>query len=158
MGIPSFKSSSAAAEVISLDGRSAGRRARPRDAVSRLCGASFHDAPRNSASPNSEMRRWRRIGDASPWIPIFLRAKRGWGLSLYRLVTPCLADTPRRDDRPPTHFFVKKKFIPSGGVGSITHAGGSFFLYEKSVLRESDYLRGRRKEVCTDLTNPFFRP
>ena len=27
---------------------------------------------------------------------------------------------------------------------------GSFFLYEKSVLRESDSLRGRSKEVCTD--------
>ncbi len=35
---------------------------------------------------------------------------------------------------------------------------GSFFLYEKSVLRESDFLCGRRKEVCTDLTHPFFRP
>ncbi len=36
-----------------------------------------------------------------------------------------------------------------------SHAGGSFFLYEKSVLRESDYLRGRREEVCTDPNNPF---
>ena len=27
-----------------------------------LCGASFHDAPRNSASPNSEMRRWAHCG------------------------------------------------------------------------------------------------
>ena len=32
--------------------------------------------------------------------------------------SPCLADTSRRDDRPPTHFFVKKKFIPTGGVGT----------------------------------------
>ena len=28
----------------------------------------------------------------------------------------------------------------------------SFFLYEKSGLRESDSLRGRKPEVCTDLT------
>ena len=44
------------------------------------------------------------------------------------------------------------------GAGSIPHAGRSFFLYEKSVLRESDSLRGRGKEVCTDLTPPLFRP
>ena len=90
----------------------------------------------------------------------------------------CLTDTPCVADRPPTHFFVKKKFIPacgadtttlkvSGvfcyahtlcGAGSIPHAVRSFFLYEKSVLRESDSLRGRGKEVCTDLTPPLFRP
>jgi hypothetical protein len=84
-----------------------------------------------------------------------------------------LADTSRRDDRPPTHFFVKKKWV--GGAESTTQKvssglcaeipvrrrkcpppEGSFFLYEKSVLRESDCLRGRRPEVCTDLTpNPF---
>ncbi len=38
------------------------------------------------------------------------------------------------------------------------HAGGSFFLYEKSVLRESDSLRGSDSEVCTDLTPNPFRP
>ena len=39
------------------------------------------------------------------------------------------------------------------------HAGGSFFLYEKSVLRESDSLRGRKPEVSTDLTpTPFSAP
>ena len=32
------------------------------------------------------------------------------------------------------------------------------FLYEKSILRESDCLRGRSKEVCTDSTPPLFRP
>ena len=26
------------------------------------------------------------------------------------------------------------------------------------VLRESDHLRGRRPEICTDLTPPLFRP
>ncbi len=35
---------------------------------------------------------------------------------------------------------------------------GSFFLYEKSVLRKSDCLRGRSKEVCTDLPLPPFPP
>ncbi len=37
-------------------------------------------------------------------------------------------------------------------AGTTLHAGGSFFLYEKSVLRESDSLRGRKKEVSADLT------
>jgi hypothetical protein len=160
----------------------------------------------------------------------------------------CLADTPHKDDRPPTHFFVKKKFSsiggaetttqkvpsvlcyaqtlcgmkrcathgiprsglpPNGGIpasplvkgrgdrrcaegaaavegfphghkaphphipigstipvcaetlcgaGSSPHAGRSFFLYEKSVLRESVFLRGREREICTDLTPHLFRP
>ncbi len=70
----------------------------------------------------------------------------------------CLAAALRRDDRPLTHFFAKKKFSSIGGADTATHAGGSFFLYEKSVLRESDYLRGRSKEVCTDLAPPLFPP
>ena len=117
-------------------------------------------------------------GRDSPWIPVFLRTYRGWGPSLYRLFTPCFTAVPFVDDRPPTHFFVKKKFSPACGVigttqkgssgfceahtlcgtGSIPRAGGSFFLYEKSVLRESDFLRGREREVCTDLTHPFSAP
>ena len=46
----------------------------------------------------------------------------------------------------------------SCGTEDVPHAGGSFFLYEKSVLRESDYLRGRSQEVSTDSTPPLFRP
>ena len=42
-----------------------------------LRSASFHDAPRNSAKPNSEMRRWRRIVDASLWNPIFIKGGKG---------------------------------------------------------------------------------
>ena len=111
-------------------------------------------------------------------IPSFWGGDGRWRPSPYLAGTPCLADTSRRDDRPPTHFFVKKKFSPTSGAGSatqkvssvfccahtlcgtgsITHAGGSFFLYEKSGLRESDPLRGRNPEVCTDLTPPLFRP
>ncbi len=115
-------------------------------------------------------------------VPLDSRLFWGWGRALAPVPclagTPCLADTPRRDDRPPTHFFVKKKFGSIGGAesttqggsrvfcyahtlcgaGSIPHAGGSFFLYEKSVLRESDSLRGREREVCTDLPPLFFRP
>ncbi len=175
----------------------------------------------------------------------------GYGASLYRPVTPCLAGTSRKDAPPPTHFFVKKKFGPIGGAetatqkvpsvfcyardflcevkrcathgilqsglppdggipamprtfrrnvwergppllrrsggggrippgvqrtpictyrsearpqsaqkplcgaGSTPHAGGSFFLYEKSVLRESDCLCDRKRKVCTDLTPPL---
>ena len=44
------------------------------------------------------------------------------------------------------------------GAESVLHAGWSFFLYEKSVLRELDHLRGSGSEVCTDLTPPLFRP
>ncbi len=89
--------------------------------------------------------------------------------------SPCLAGTSRRHDRPPTHFFVKKKFSSACGGICTTHpfvcqrsraharqgvqtwdsVQGSFFLYEKSVLRESDSLRGRKPEVCTDSTTPF---
>ncbi len=64
---------------------------------------------------------------------------------------------------PPTRTYRSEALSPSAqkplcGAGSTPQAGGSFFLYEKSVLRESDSLRGRSKEVCTDLTHPFFRP
>ena len=45
--------------------------------------------------------------------------------------------------------------IPMRRRENTPHAEGSFFLYEKSVLRESDSLRGRKPEVCTDLTPPF---
>ena len=47
-------------------------------------------------------------GDASPWIPIF------WGLWGDGRKRPslCLADTSFVADRPPTHFFVKKKIHP----------------------------------------------
>ena len=104
---------------------------------------------------------------------------------------------------PAYHFFVKKKFSPTGGAetttqkvpsvfyyardflqggawcyarntrgflrrtelvqksrcgaGTTPHAGRSFFLYEKSVLRESDSLRSRSQEICTD-SPLFFRP
>ena len=44
------------------------------------------------------------------------------------------------------------------GAGRTPHAGRSFFLYEKSVLRESDHLRGRKPEVSTDSTHPFSAP
>ncbi len=69
----------------------------PKGKAARRClalrGASFHDAPRNSASPNSEMRRWRRIVDASLWNPIiFIRAE-GVGSNLYRLPNPCHAES-----------------------------------------------------------------
>ena len=37
-------------------------------------------------------------------------------------------------------------------TSSLDNVAKSFFLYEKSVLCESDSLRGRSKEVCTDLT------
>ena len=78
-----------------------------RVSVSRLCGASFHDAPRNSASPNSAMRPWRRIGDLNP---LGTRNFKGgkMGLSLYRLPCSCHAESLI----PAEHFFVKKRAPP----------------------------------------------
>ena len=56
------------------------------------------------------------------------------GASLYRLITPCLAVTSRKDDRPPTHFFVKKKFIPIGGAETATQKVPSVFCYARDFL------------------------
>jgi hypothetical protein len=66
---------------------------------------------------------------------------------------------PREQKSPHPHIPIGR----SGSVcaetpcaaGTIPHTERSFFLYEKSVLRESDFLRGRKPEVCTDLTLPF---
>ena len=54
---------------------------------------------------------------------------KGGGPSLYRLFTPCLAGTSRRDERPPTHFFVKKKFSSIGGADTATQKVSSVFCY-----------------------------
>ncbi len=66
-----------------------GGRGRPRDSVSR-----------------SAVRRFTTHQGRVPWIPIFLGL---WGAE-FRFLPRCLADTFRKDDRPPTHFFVNKKF------------------------------------------------
>ena len=81
---------------------------------------------------------------------LFKGVEGGRGSSLYRLFTSCLADTPRRACE--RGSITLETFC---GSGRTLHAGGSFFLYEKSVLRESDCLRGRREEVCTDPNTPF---
>ena len=59
----------------------------------------------------------------------------GWGLSLHRLVTSCLAGTFCVVDRPPTHFFVKKKFIPTCGVGAATQRVPSVLCYARDFLQ-----------------------
>ena len=76
----------------------------------------------------------------------------------------------QRDDgggRIPTGAQSLHPHIPIGRSSSVcaetlvrhrnypTRRGGSFFLYEKSVLRESDHPHGRKPEVCTDSTTPF---
>ncbi len=101
-------------------------RARPRDPVSRLCGASFHDAPRNSASPNSEMRRWRRIGKGFPLDShYFQRAYEGrkrLEASLHRLLAFSHADSLI----PAGRFFRKEKSSPlRAGVLSAPHSSCS---------------------------------
>ncbi len=66
-------------------------------------------------------------------------------------------DSDRSTKFPPRRFCERGSITLETfcGAGSTPHAEGSFFLYEKSVLRESDWLRGRRTEVCTDSTTPF---
>ena len=56
-----------------------------------------------------------------------------WGYGVLDF-SPCPAGTPRRDDRPPTHFFVKKKFIPIGGTKSTTQKVPSVFCYARDFL------------------------
>ena len=46
---------------------------------------------------------------------------------------PCLAGTFRRAHRPPTHFFVKKKFIPIGGAESTTQKVPSGLSYAHTL-------------------------
>ncbi len=53
---------------------------------------------------------------------------------------------------------LKQSEVARRGVQTGDSAQGSFFLYEKSVLWGSDSLRGRKPEVCTDLTPNLFRP
>ena len=62
----------------------------------------------------------------------------GWGSSLYRLVTSCLADTSFVVDRPPTHFFVKKKFIPAGDADRTTQRVLSVFCYAHTLCGEGE--------------------
>ena len=50
--------------------------------------------------------------------------------------SPCPAGTPRRDDRPPTHFFVKKKFIPIGGAETATQKVSGVFCYAHAFCGE----------------------
>ncbi len=88
-----------------------------------------------------------RMGEGTAVGP---EGRRWWKDSLRGTEYP--TRTYRSEDRAQ---FVQE---PWCGAGSTPHAGGSFFLYEKSVLRESDSLRGRKPEVCTDLTPPLFRP
>ncbi len=62
----------------------------------------------------------------------------GWGSSLYRLVTSCLADTSFVVDRPPAHFFVKKKFSSTSGVGTVTQKVPSVFCYAHTFCGEGE--------------------
>ncbi len=112
----------------------------------------------------------------SPAYPLFRKEK----IQLHRRHSTCVAESPERillrsglsmwgetlcyKRNPPVRATActyrseaqpQSAQKPRCGTESIPHAGGSFFLYEKSVLRESDSLRGREKEVCTNLTHPF---
>ena len=71
----------------------------------------------------------------------------GWGLSLYRLVTSCLAGTFCVVDRPPTHFFVKKKFIPTCGAGAATQKVPSVSCYAHAFCGEETLCYARNPPV-----------
>ncbi len=98
--------------TIALTGREV-KGARPRDAVSRSAKGT------------------RPLGFPSFW---------GWGRVLapapYLAGTPCLADTLRKDDRPPTHFFVKKKFSSIGGAETATQRVPSGLCYAHILCGE----------------------
>ena len=66
-------------------------------------------------------------GRDSPWIPVF------WGYG-GRISVPASLGIPRRADRPPTHFFVKKKFIPIGDTETTTQKVPSVFCYARDFL------------------------
>ena len=101
------------------------------------------------------------------YVPV-CAPEHSWDVNEKNLVVSCGGGTPsgrrwRKDSygsrNPPTRTYRSEdlaQFKQNSlcGAGSTPHAGGSFFLYEKSVLRESDSLCGREQKVCTDLT-PF---
>ena len=74
--------------------------------------------------------------------------------SPYLAGTPCLPDTSRRDDRPPTHFFVKKKFIPIGGAETATQkvpsvlCAGTWVRRRKSPARRRELFSLRKKRTA----------
>ena len=85
----SFKRSGSPKEPLLLAyARGKAARALP----SRLRSALFHNALRNSASPNSEMRRWRRIGKGFPldshYLKGFFKGGKGVGSSLSEFPLP----------------------------------------------------------------------
>ena len=71
----------------------------------------------------------RRIGDLPPPLDSH---KFFWGWGAF------LAGTSFVIDRPPTHFFVKKKFILVGGAETATQKASSGFCAETPVRRSAE--------------------
>ena len=113
----------------------------------------------------SPARPWRRIGE---WVrrgrprelcsralakgtrPLGFPSFLGVGGVDGRLrPSPCLDDTSCGADRPPTHFFVKKKFIPIGGAETATQKVPGVFCYAR------DFLCGMKR--CAALKIPVRR-
>ena len=70
------------------------------------------------------LAQWKRHMDFQPGRPMIHLE-----MGTFEQEIPYLAGTSRRDDRPPTHFFVKKKFIPIGGAETATQKVPSVFCY-----------------------------
>ena len=69
--------------------------------------------------------------------------------SPYLAGTSCLAGALRRDDRPPTHFFVKKKFSPACGDDGATHFAVCPFLHK---------VRAGTGKICFDFIHASIEP
>ena len=54
--------------------------------------------------------------------------------------SPYLAGTPCRNDRPPTHFFVKKKFRSIGGAAPASQKVSSVFCYAHAFCGEGAWV------------------
>ena len=123
-----------------------------RSAPPGVCLVSVYSGKTSRALPSSSCQR-----DASLWNPIFLRAERVGGSSLYRLPSSCHAESLIHAVR----FFRKEKsFLPGAGRFLAPHRGScaehardflrrspcparraAFFLYEK-MGRRAIVLRG----------------
>ena len=116
------------------------------------CGGSIHSGMASPpAAPPAEtglracsgsLRAWsgKTLGTLSPNLCQGGQAPLGFpSVGGYREqdFDSCLADAPCVDDRPPTHFFVKKKFIPTCGADTTTQKVSGVFCCANAARRRN---------------------
>ena len=116
------------------------------------CGSSIHSGMASPpAAPPAEtglracsgsLRAWsgKTLGTLSPNLCQGGQAPLGFpSVGGYREqdFDSCLADAPCVDDRPPTHFFVKKKFIPTCGADTTTQKVSGVFCCANAARRRN---------------------